>query len=180
MGERARDPCDPLERRGPGPGPPLREIGPHLRGDLLGLERELAGGAEDEGLADAAAEVEALEGTDDEGAGLAGAALGLGDDVPAADEGGDGTLLDRGGLLEAVAVDAAQEVVAEGHLVEGGEDGDPGGEGLVVEAVVVRGGGGGGRGGRVRGEGVVHGRKREREKVESRSRRREREKCEGV
>ena len=40
--------------------------------NLLGLERELAGGRQDQRLAVAAAEVEALEGRDDKGDGLAG------------------------------------------------------------------------------------------------------------
>ena len=50
--------------------------------------------------------------------GLAGAGLGLGDDVAASDDGDDGPLLDGGGLLEAVAVDAAEQVLADPHGVE--------------------------------------------------------------
>lgn len=70
--------------------------------------------------------------------GLAGPGLGLGDDVAAADDGEDGALLDGGGLLEAVGVDAAEEVVADPHLVEAADDLDPRG-GLEGEVLVVHG-----------------------------------------
>lgn len=67
---------------------------------------------------------------------LAGAGLGLRDDVAAGDDGEDGALLDGGGLLEAIAVDAAEEVVLDAHLVEAADDLDPRG-GLEGEVFVV-------------------------------------------
>lgn len=50
--------------------------------------------------------------------GLSGTGLGLGDDVTALNDGPDGALLDGGGFLEAVAVDTAEEVVLDPHLIE--------------------------------------------------------------
>lgn len=50
--------------------------------------------------------------------GLASTGLGLGDDVSAHENGHHGPLLDRRGLLEAVVVDAAEEVVLDTHLIE--------------------------------------------------------------
>ena len=77
------------------------------------------------------------EEVDGEGAGLAGTRLGLGNDIATLDEGDDGTLLDGGGLLETVRVDTAQQVLVEGHVIEGGDDLDLG---LVIhEGIVVLG-----------------------------------------
>jgi hypothetical protein len=67
---------------------------------------------------------------------LAGAGLGLGDDVTAVDDGEYGALLDGGGLLEAVVVDAAEELVLDAHLVEAADDLDPR-RGLEGEVLVV-------------------------------------------
>lgn len=49
------------------------------------------------------------------------AGLRLGDDVASGDDGEHGALLDGGGLVEAVAVDAVEEVVADLHDVEAGD-----------------------------------------------------------
>lgn len=52
--------------------------------------------------------------------GLARTGLGLGDNVSADEYGHHGPLLDSRGLLEAVVVDAAEQVVLDAHLVEAG------------------------------------------------------------
>ena len=105
--------------------------------DVEGLGGELAGGGEDEGLEVLVAEVEAAEETDGEGAGLTGTRLGLGDDVAALDERGDGALLNGGGLLETVRVDTTEQVLVERHIIEGRDDLDVG---LIVhEGIVILG-----------------------------------------
>ena len=107
----------------------------------MGVVRVRGGVLSDGGVDDLA------DGERDHG-GLAGSGLGLGDDVAAADDGEDGALLDGGGLLEAVGVDAAEEVLADPHLVEAADDLDPRG-GLEGEVLVVHGAGAApGRGGR--------------------------------
>lgn len=45
--------------------------------------------------------------------------LGLGDEIAAQDGGPDGPLLDGGGLLETVGVDATEELLGKFHAVEG-------------------------------------------------------------
>lgn len=50
--------------------------------------------------------------------GLSGAGLSLSYDVAALDHGFDGPLLDGGGLLEAVVVDASEELLLEVHLIK--------------------------------------------------------------
>lgn len=50
--------------------------------------------------------------------GLSGARLGLGYNVPALNYGPDGPLLDGGGLLKAVVVDASEKLILEVHLIE--------------------------------------------------------------
>lgn len=50
--------------------------------------------------------------------GLSGAGLGLGYNVPALNYGPDGPLLDGGGLLIAVVVDASEKLILEVHLIE--------------------------------------------------------------
>ena len=52
-----------------------------------------------------------------EGQGLAGAGLGHADDIAAAHDGRDGLSLDGKGLLEAVAVDAAEDPVRQAALL---------------------------------------------------------------
>jgi len=93
-----------------------------------------------------------------------GAYLRLDDSVAAGHDGEDTTLLDDGGLLETVGVDAMEEVVVELHVVERLDDGE-GGIGLDID-VVVDGGGlgrlgllllGGGSGGSGRGGGGSSG-----------------------
>jgi hypothetical protein len=55
--------------------------------------------------------INAAQEADAEGAGLAGTGLGLTEYITALDEGHDGNGLDGGGLLEAVGVDSAKEIV---------------------------------------------------------------------
>lgn len=50
--------------------------------------------------------------------GLACAGLGLGNDVTALNDGPDGPLLDRRGLLEAITVDTSEQIVLDTHLIE--------------------------------------------------------------
>ena len=90
--------------------------------DLLDLDGELAGGGEDESLRLPHLGVEALEDADGEGGRLAGARLGLGDHVASLHDGLDRALLDGGGFLESVRVDAPEKVLAEIHGVEGGQN----------------------------------------------------------
>ena len=52
--------------------------------------------------------------------GLASDGLGLGDNISAEENGHHSSLLNRRGLLEAVVVDAAEQVVLDAHLVEAG------------------------------------------------------------
>lgn len=85
---------------------------------LLDLHGQLASGREDEGLALADAGVDRLQDRDGEGGRLAGTGLGLRNDVMALEAGHDGALLDGRGLLEAVSVDAAQQLLLEVHVVE--------------------------------------------------------------
>lgn len=68
--------------------------------DLGGLEGELAGRDEEEGLDLVDARVHALEGGDDEGGRLAGPVLGTGEDVATGEGDGDGLFLDGRGSLE--------------------------------------------------------------------------------
>ena len=70
--------------------------------ELLGdLDGQLAGRAEDQRLDMALLDIDLLQQRDAEGGGLAGAGLGLADDVAALAGGGDGQRLDGRGLLEA-------------------------------------------------------------------------------
>ena len=85
-------------------------------GDLLG---ELMGVGHHEGLGLLQSGVNTAQNADAEGAGLAGTGLGLAEYITSLDEGHDGNGLDRGGLLEAVGVDSAEEVFIESHLVKG-------------------------------------------------------------
>lgn len=62
--------------------------------------------------------VDGLKDANSKGTGLASARLGLGDGVTALDNRHNGALLDGAGLLKAVRVDAAQQVLAETHVVE--------------------------------------------------------------
>ena len=74
--------------------------------------RELARRREDDGLARLAVRVEILEEANRKSGRLARAALRLGDEVLLAEgEWSDSALLDHGGRLKAVPVDAAQQVV---------------------------------------------------------------------
>lgn len=57
--------------------------------------------------------------------GLSGTGLCLGDDVATLDDGPDGSLLDGGGLLEAISVDSSEEIVLDSHLVEAQNRLDP-------------------------------------------------------
>mmetsp|Transcript_14963 Transcript_14963/g.63040 ORF Transcript_14963/g.63040 Transcript_14963/m.63040 type:complete len:453 (-) Transcript_14963:61-1419(-) len=85
---------------------------------LLNLLRELARGGEHESLALLLLVVELLQDAGAEGGRLTGTGLRLLDHVEALGEGHDAALLNRGGLLETVRVDAAKEVLVEVHRVE--------------------------------------------------------------
>jgi len=88
-------------------------------GDLLDLTRQLARGRQDERLAvNLGAVVNALEATYDECRRLARAGLCLADGITAIKDGLDAALLDGAGLLEAVGVDATEEVLIEIVVVE--------------------------------------------------------------
>ena len=87
--------------------------------DLLDLGGEFAGGGQHQGLALVQRRVDLLQNRDAEGGGLAGAGLGLGNDVVVSEHGQDGALLDDRGRLKAVGVDAAQQVGVQVHLVKG-------------------------------------------------------------
>ena len=88
---------------------------------LLDLDGEFARRREHERLGLAQLRVDHLQHGDGEGGRLARARLRLGDDVAARDDGHNGALLDGRGLLEAVAVDAAQELLFELHAIECGQ-----------------------------------------------------------
>jgi hypothetical protein len=108
-----------------------------LGDDGVGLLSQLSRGRQDQGLEVTVTEVNALQKANREGTGLAGTRLRLGDDVATADERGDGTLLDGGGLLKTVRVDTAEKVLMKGHVVEGRDDAHLGR--VVVEGLVVLG-----------------------------------------
>ena len=110
-------------------GPP-GAVGPDA---LLHLERELAGGNEDEDAGQAARRltgtkrrcqacrdgVEPLEDGQDEGGRLAGARLGACEDVAAGEDERDGLGLDGGGLGVALVRDSAEELGRQPELIEG-------------------------------------------------------------
>lgn len=68
--------------------------------------------------------------------GLPGTGLSLGDDVTAIDNGNHSSLLDGGGLLEAIGIDTTEKVIADAHLVEAGDGLDPR-AGLEDQVLVV-------------------------------------------
>ncbi len=84
----------------------------------MNLLRQLPSGREDEGLALGFRGVYLLQYGDREGRGFARPGLRLRDDVQTLDARNDRALLDRGRLLEAIGVDAAQQLLAQGHVVE--------------------------------------------------------------
>ena len=85
---------------------------------LLNLLRELARGGEHQRLALLLLVVKLLQDAGAEGGRLTGTGLRLLDHVEALGEGHDAALLNSGGLLETVRVDAAKEVLVEVHRVE--------------------------------------------------------------
>mmetsp|Transcript_5005 Transcript_5005/g.12711 ORF Transcript_5005/g.12711 Transcript_5005/m.12711 type:complete len:378 (+) Transcript_5005:516-1649(+) len=85
---------------------------------LLDLLRQLARGRQHERLAFLLGVVQLLEHAGAEGGGLAGTGLRLLDHVQPLGEGHNAALLDGGGLLETVRVDAAQQVLVQVHAVE--------------------------------------------------------------
>eukprot|EP00500_Bicosoecida_sp_ms1_P012720 CAMPEP_0203816648 /NCGR_PEP_ID=MMETSP0115-20131106/17212_1 /ASSEMBLY_ACC=CAM_ASM_000227 /TAXON_ID=33651 /ORGANISM="Bicosoecid sp, Strain ms1" /LENGTH=426 /DNA_ID=CAMNT_0050725555 /DNA_START=37 /DNA_END=1313 /DNA_ORIENTATION=+ len=90
-----------------------------VRHHLLRLHRQLARRRDHERLAVARGEVDGLQHTDAEHTRFASTALRLRNDVAAAQDGHDGPLLDRRRLVEAVGVDAAEQVLLQPHLLEG-------------------------------------------------------------
>ena len=111
------------------------QVQANLGDDVVRLDRKLAGGREHEALHAAVAEVQALQQANREGTGLAGTGLRLRNDVTAADERGDGTLLDGGRLLKTVRVDTAKQRLVQRHVVERRDDTDV--SLVVFERVVV-------------------------------------------
>ena len=93
-------------------------------GGLLG---QLASWGQDKGLAGIHVDIDTLKGGDGKRAGLTGTRLGLGDNVLAAEDRQDSSLLDEGGLFETVGVDATEEVLLEAHVVEGVNENGEGG-----------------------------------------------------
>ena len=77
---------------------------------LLDLLRQLASGHEDQSLGRLQLGVDALEDGDRIGGSLAGTRQSLSDHVATANAGHDASLLDLGGILETVGVDAAQKL----------------------------------------------------------------------
>ena len=129
---------------------------------LLDLLRELASGREHERLALLLLVVELLQHAGAESRSLTGTGLRLLDHVETLGKGHDTALLDRGGLLETVRVDTAEQVLVEVHGVEGLVHLGPVGDGhltvgllVLVKAVSVNGGGGRVSGGVARSGGGV-------------------------
>jgi len=87
--------------------------------DLLDLLGQFTGGAEDESLSARSVDVDLLEARDGEGGGFTGTGLGLRDDVVALGAWNDSSHLDGGRLLETIRVDTSEELLVEGHVVEG-------------------------------------------------------------
>lgn len=90
--------------------------------DALNLSRELPGRTQYEGLCIPQTGVNGLEHANGECGRLSRTRLSLSNDVPAADDGQNGSLLDGGGSFEVVGIDAAQEVLLEAQGFEGGCD----------------------------------------------------------
>ena len=88
---------------------------------------------EDEGLGGMVLGVDVLKSADDESGGLTRTGLGLADGVATVNDGLDGALLNGGGLLETVRVDAAEEQFVEAEIIEGLHR-------LVVLGVLIDGG----------------------------------------
>mmetsp|Transcript_754 Transcript_754/g.1342 ORF Transcript_754/g.1342 Transcript_754/m.1342 type:complete len:377 (-) Transcript_754:77-1207(-) len=87
--------------------------------NLLDLLRQLTGGGEHERLSLHHGVIERVQDAAAEGRGLTGTGLRLLDHIETLGEGHDTPLLDGGGLLETVSVDATQQVLVEAHGVEG-------------------------------------------------------------
>ena len=98
--------------------PQVRELGVLVEG-FLDLERELAGGLEDQ-AAHRAVGAEPLDDRERKGGGLAGAGLGGPDHVPARKDQRDRLGLDRGRVGVALLLDGKGERVGEAKLREGG------------------------------------------------------------
>ncbi len=116
--------------------------------DLLNLLGKLASGSEDEHLSLVEVEVDRLQDGNRESTSLTSTGLSLHNGVVTRDNGENTTLLNHGGLLETVGVNATKELLLETHLIEAGDNLVPVGlddvavgvNGLGV-ALVIRGGG---------------------------------------
>ena len=86
--------------------------------DLLDLLGQLTRGSQNKSLAGRDLRVNLLQDGDGERGGLSGSGLSLGDDVMTLDARDDGALLDGRRFLETVGVDAAQQLLAEVHVVK--------------------------------------------------------------
>ena len=86
--------------------------------DLLDLLRQLPSRSQDQSLALGQSIIDLLQDRDGKSGGFSGSGLRLSNHIVTLDAGDDGALLDGGGLLEAVGVDAAEKLLAEVHVVE--------------------------------------------------------------
>ena len=95
------------------------------------LVGELVRVCENDGLGLLECGVNATQEANAEGAGLAGTGLGLTENVVAGGHWSDGNGLNGGGLLKAEGVNAAEEILTEPHLIEGGGRRELGGVGGI-------------------------------------------------
>ena len=93
--------------------------GGHVSDGLGALERELAGGGQNERLNDVVARVDGVEQRKPEGRRLAGSGLGDADDVAAGQQNRDRLLLDGGGGHEAHVGDGLEQVTGKTQVGEG-------------------------------------------------------------
>jgi hypothetical protein len=89
------------------------------------LDRQLAGGDDDQGLGDLAAVGDPLQQRDAEGEGLAGARAGLADDVLAAERDGERQGLDREGREDALRGEGVCYLGDDPEVGEGSQDVQP-------------------------------------------------------
>ena len=93
--------------------------GSHISDGLGALERELAGGGQNECLNDVVARIDGVEQRKPEGRRLAGSGLGDAHDVAAGQQNGDRLLLDGGGGHEAHVGDGLEQVTGKTQVGEG-------------------------------------------------------------
>ncbi len=86
--------------------------------DLLDLLGQLPSGSQDQSLAGVDFGVNLLQDGNGEGGRFASSGLGLSDDIMTLDARNDGALLDGRGLFETVCINAAEELLAQVHVIE--------------------------------------------------------------